>query len=373
MPATIVVGLQWGDEGKGKIIDFLSKDADLIVRYQGGNNAGHTVVVGNEKFALHLIPSGVIRGKKIAIGNGVVVNPEVLMKEIKDLESRGIKIDLTVSERAHVITQKHIEQETKEKRIGTTKRGIGPCYTDKVSRKGIRMIDYAKEIKEFQRFIGDVSLLVNNFLEQKKNVLLEGAQGTLLDVDHGTYPFVTSSNPIAGGACTGIGISPRKISKIIGVAKAYTTRVGRGPFPTEITDKLGDIIREVGKEFGTTTGRPRRCGFFDAFSVRHSCMINGADEIVITKLDVLSGLKKLKICISYEKDGKRLERLPVYLDGCTPIYEVLEGWEEDITQIRDFNNLPENATKYIERISELIGAPIKMIGVGPEREQIILK
>ncbi|NIM47045.1 MAG: adenylosuccinate synthase [Candidatus Aenigmarchaeota archaeon] len=406
MPATVVVCTQWGDSGKGKFVDYLAEDADLIVRYSGGNNAGHTVVVGDEKFALHLIPCGVIRGKRVAIGNGVVVNPHVLKDEIDYLESRGINVDLTVSERAHVITEKHIEKERGESRIDTTKRGIGPCYEDKIGRRGTRMIDYAKEHKEFQEMIGDVSLLVNEALDRNEHVLFEGAQGTLLDIDHGTYPYVTSSNPIAGGICTGVGISPKRIDRIIGVAKAYVTRVGKGPFPTELgtyektkaegrweeiepnfEEQLEDALKRAnggnkyyqgkymrlqGREYGTTTGRARRCGWFDSVAARHSCMINKPDEIALTKLDVLSGLRELKICTAYRKDGELIERFPVELEGCKPVYGTFGGWEEDITQIRDFNELPKNAQTYVSILELYLKAPITMIGVGPEREQIIL-
>jgi len=374
MSATIIVGLQWGDEGKGKIVDHMAENADLVVRYQGGNNAGHTVEVGNEKFALHLIPSGAIRGKKVAIGNGVVVNPEILLNEIKELKSKGVKIDLILDERAHIITQKHIDEEKEEGKIGTTKRGIGPCYTDKISRKGVMAIDYAEENPEIKKLIGDVSFIINSFLDIGKNVLFEGAQGTLLDIDHGTYPFVTSSNPTAGGACTGTGVGPTRMDKVIGISKAYVTRVGLGPFPTEIADKeIHDFIVKKGNEFGTTTGRQRRCGWLDMVALEYACRKNHVSEIALTKLDVLGGLKEIFLCTSYNRNGEVSDRFPVHLEGCKPVFEKLKGWEEDISNIRNFDDLPENAKKYIKRIEELIEVPITIIGVGPKRDQIILR
>jgi adenylosuccinate synthase len=379
MPATIIVGLQWGDEGKGKIVDYLAPKYDLNVRYQGGNNAGHTVVVGDVTYKLHFIPSGAVRGKKVAIGNGCVVNPDALLQEIINLENLGIRnIDLTISDRAHVITQEHLDMDSGGGgHIGTTKRGIGPCYTAKVARKGIRMGEYAKTHPEIQKYVGDVSLLVNEMLDSGQNVLLEGAQGTMLDIDHGTYPFVTSSNTIAGGACTGVGISPKKIDRIIGVAKAYTTRVGEGPFPTELTGTpTGDYITERGKEIGTSTGRIRRPGWFDSVVGRRASRVNGIDEIAILKLDVLTGIGKygkLKLCYSYDVDGKDTLELPESLDDCKPNYVELFGWNEDIRHATKIDNLPAEAKTYLEALYESLNHPnISMIGVGPERDQIIV-
>ena len=416
MPANIVVGLQWGDEGKGKIIDYLAKDADLVARYNGGDNAGHTVYVGDQKFALHLLPSGVVRGKKVAIGNGVAINPDTLKKEIDEVNSKGVYFDLTVDERAHVITPEHLERDLANKgTIGSTGKGIGPCYTDRASRKGTRMRDYAKTHPEFKRFLGDVSTLVNDYIDDDKNVLIEGAQGTLLSVNWGTYPFVTSSEPTAGGACVGLGISPKKIDRIIGVAKACQTRVGRGPFPTELGTEekttsenkdeplklediekanegdpyyIGKVLRKKGKEYGTTTGRARRTGWFDAVSVKYAARINGLDEMVITKLDVLGGteevqnkkkifcpgLKKLKVCHHYNIGDKQTDEFPLELEEVKPIYADFDGWEGNvISKAGNFDGLPKNARRYVEMLEWFVGVPVKIIGVGPEREQIILR
>jgi len=403
MPATVVVGGQWGDEGKGKIIDYLAKDSDLVARFNGADNAGHTAYVGDQKFVLHLLPCGVIRGKKIAIGAGVALNPDVLKREVNEVESRGIKVDLIVDERTHVITPEHIERDlakSKDK-IGTTGKGVGPCYEDRAARRGIRMIDYAEKHPEFKRFLGDVSSLVNNAIDVGKNILLEGAQGTLLSVNWGTYPYVTSSEPIAGGACIGLGISPRKIDKVIAVFKTYPTRVGRGPFPTELgTDEqtmnenkdepltqediekanqgdpyyIGKFLRKKGAEYGTTTGRARRTGWFDKIAAEYACRINGVDEIALTKLDVLGGLKELKICGEYEKGGENLgSYFPVNLEGCIPVYSRFNGWKEDISKARNFDGLPRNAQYYVRTIETLVDTPITIVGNGPERSQIILR
>lgn len=405
MSCTVVVGAQWGDEGKGKIIDILSRDADIIVRYQGGNNAGHTVVIGDKEFILHLIPSGILRrGKLCVIGNGVVVDPEALLKEIDTLQQKGIKIDgnLLISECAHVILPYHkVIDKRRGAEIGTTGRGIGPCYVDKMARCGIRMGDlvnedslkkklYAnlKDSKEFdfesiykeyleygrriEKYLGNVPLVLNKAIAKNKRVLFEGAQGTLLDIDHGTYPYVTSSSAVAGGASIGAGVGPTKIDKVIGVVKAYTTRVGEGPFPTEFEKGLMEQVRNKGKEFGATTGRPRRCGWFDAVIVRHSVVVNGLDEIVVTKLDVLDGMKDIKICAGYKYKGKIYKDFPSdtgILEKCECIYEVSSGWMEDITSVTSYKDLPVNAKKYLSRLSKILDVKIAMVSVGSKREQ----
>ena len=422
MSNTIVVGAQWGDEGKGKVIDILARNFDYIVRYQGGNNAGHTVVIGEEKFVLHLVPSGILNKKKICvIGNGVVVDPKALIEEIDKLESKGIDVKgrLFVSDNAHMILPYHrVIDELKEikkgkEKIGTTKRGIGPCYADKVSRSGIRLIDflndrvfreklgsnieeknkilktlygfsgldfdriyaeYARYRERIEGLVADTTLLVNAAMEKRKSVLFEGAQGTMLDVDHGTYPFVTSSNATSGGACTGAGVGPTKITKVIGVVKAYTTRVGEGPFPTEFTCETMDEIRRRGAEFGATTGRPRRCGWFDACLVRHSVMVNGISEIVVTKLDVLDELKKIKICVGYNYKGKAYGRFTGdigALNECAPVYEEVDGWCRDTTNVTTFLKLPGNAKSYLKRIQKILKTKIILISVGSERRQTI--
>lgn len=424
MPTTVLVGAQWGDEGKGKIIDILSEKADYIVRFQGGNNAGHTVVIGNEEFILHLIPSGILhRGKICVIGNGVVIDPKALLDEIESLKNKGIEVtnNLLVSDNAHVIFPYHKKlDELRESRrgnskIGTTKRGIGPCYADKVARTGIRMIDlfdsnqfrknlkfnieenneiitkiynekpfsfdeiygsYIDYAKKLKKFVQDTTHVLNDAISKKKWVLFEGAQGTHLDIDHGTYPFVTSSNATAGGACTGTGVSPAKIDNVIGVAKAYTTRVGEGPFPTEFKEDLMEIIRNKGKEFGATTGRPRRCGWFDALLVRHAVLINGITEIALTKLDILDDLESIKICVGYKYEGKIYKDFPSalnVLNGCEPIYEEYPGWKSDSTKTKHYRNLPKNAKRYIKRISELIKSRIALISVGSERSQTLIR
>jgi adenylosuccinate synthase len=422
MPSTVVVGAQWGDEGKGKVIDIFSARMDIIARYQGGNNAGHTVVIGDDSFILHLIPSGILhKGKTCIIGNGVVIDPKALLEEIKMLEDRGLRVDgrLFISEEAHVIFPYHkLLDELKEERkrkIGTTKKGIGPCYADKVARSGIRVIDllepdtlkdklrgileeknailtkiygaepfafdglYAEYLgfgKQIRKYVCNTKLMLNDAIDARKRILFEGAQGTLLDVDYGTYPFVTSSNSTAGGASTGTGVGPGKIDKVIGVAKAYTTRVGEGPFPTEFTKDLMERIRTKGKEFGATTGRPRRCGWFDSVVVRHSILVNGIDEIVITKLDVLDDLDTIKICTSYRFEGKTYTEFPSSakaLAACQPVYEELPGWKADTSKITTYSRLPKNAKDYLKRIQALMKTKITLVSVGSDRKQTFAK
>ncbi len=419
----IVVGGQWGDEGKGKIVDFLAEKADLVIRYAGGNNAGHTVVVNGKKFKFHLIPSGIVHeGKLNIIANGTVVDPEVLVEEIENLEKMGFKIDdsrLIISSNAHTILPKHREEDNPKKdphakMIGTTGRGIGPCYRDKIARKGMRISDYvessnSKIAEKIKPLVKDTCFIINEAIEKGKKVLFEGAQGTLLDVDHGTYPFVTSSNPTAGGALTGTGVGPTKIDAVIGVFKAYTTRVGAGPFPTELGteeqtnkegtwDKIEDVYDEAlkealekanagdeyyqgkymrlkGKEYGTTTGRPRRTGWFDAVAARYAVVINGMSSIAITKLDVLQGLKKIKICVAYEVDGKRTTNFILNTKKLTrarPIYEEMPGWDEDIGDAKSFEDLPRNAQNYLKRLEDLCKTRISIISVGPRRDQTIV-
>lgn len=422
MATIVLIGAQWGDEGKGKITDFLAREAQLVVRYQGGNNAGHTVVVDSNEYKLHLIPSGILYSEKICIiGSGVVIDPEVLITELKSLEDRGVSTaNLKISQRAHVIFPYHrrldqVEEERKgDKKIGTTNRGIGPAYMDKSARSGIRMVDLVDdeefkvllemnlEVKnhllsavygspefefdavynEYRRYAGtlakyvdDISVIVNQAISEGKNVLFEGAQGTLLDLDHGTYPFVTSSHPTAGAACMGAGIGPTKIDRVIGVAKAYTTRVGEGPFPTELAGELGECIRAQGCEFGTTTGRPRRCGWYDGVVGRYSVRINGLDFLAITKLDVLTGLEKIKICTGYRYRNDIMREFPAslkVLSECAPVYEEFPGWQEDITGARALADLPANARTYLERIEEVSGVPVALIGVGSKRDQTIV-
>ena len=420
MSTVVIVGAQWGDEGKGKIVDVLTLKADLVARYQGGNNAGHTVVIDNEKYVLHLIPSGILhKGTKCAIGNGVVIDPLALLGEIDELRSRNIDIDnnLCISQNAHIIMPYHgaIEREQeKSKKIGTTGRGIGPSYTDKIARNGIRVIDllrpdlfseklranlsvfnyllvnlykadplsedkifdeYMGYAKQLGKFVTDVSLLINREIEAGKNILLEGAQGTLLDIDHGTYPYVTSSNTIAGGACTGAGIGPTKIDRILGIVKAYTTRVGEGPFPTELNDELGESIRQRGGEFGATTGRPRRCGWLDILGLRYSVSINGLTGIGLTKMDILDGLEKINLCVGYKYDGKVYDTFTTDLDvlkRCEPVYEEMPGWKESTVGIKEFDRLPSNAKSYIKKIEYLLKTPIQIISTGPKRDEIIV-
>lgn len=418
----VLIGAQWGDEGKGKIIDILSEEADYIVRYQGGNNAGHTIVVNNKEFILHLIPSGILHeNKKCIIGNGVVVDPEALINEIDHLKKHGIDVDdnLMISDRVHLIFPYHklldvLKEERKKGKIGTTKRGIGPCYADKVNRCGIRMSDllneeiFLEKLKEnveeknellrkiynnegfsydelAERYLGyacvirdyitDTALVLNEASKKGKYILFEGAQGTLLDIDHGTYPYVTSSNSSAGGACTGAGMSPAKIEKIIGVVKAYTTRVGEGPLPTEFDETLLDKIREKGKEFGATTGRPRRCGWFDNVVARHSVLVNGLTEIALTKLDVLDELKEIKICNTYKHKDKVITDFPSdirILENCEPVYETMPGWLKDTSSCKTYEALPANAKEYLTRLSDLMGAKIAIISVGSKRSETII-
>lgn len=423
MSVSVIVGSQWGDEGKGKITDLLSKDMDMVVRYQGGNNAGHTVVIGDKTFKLHLIPSGIFYPEvTCVIGNGVVVDPAVLIEEMEKLRVQGVDpSNLKVSSRAHVIFPYHrlVDQAQEKKReagrIGTTSRGIGPCYVDKTNRRGIRIGDLYNQdslkekllwnIKEksfqlenFYNYIADINFdeildeylgyarimkkyvvddsgsLVMSAARSGKRVLLEGAQGTMLDVDHGTYPFVTSSNPVSGGACIGAGIGPTFIDSVLGVIKAYLTRVGSGPFVTEITSEIGDFLREKGGEYGATTGRPRRCGWFDAVVARYSMQVNGFTGLALTKLDVLDELPSIKVCTEYKYGSSTLSSFPAdlkVLEQCQPVYEELPGWKQDTTKIKSFGDLPENAKKYISRISELSGAPVEMVSIGAERGQII--
>lgn len=417
MPNIVVVGAQWGDEGKGKIIDILARDCDYVVRYQGGNNAGHTVVIDSDEFILHLIPSGILHKNKICvIGNGVVVDPEALVEEIDMLRKKGIYVDdnLKISDQAHLIFPYHKAldslREAKAK-IGTTGRGIGPCYTDKIARCGIRVadlldeevfkaklknnIDEKNEIlkklynhKEFSfneiykkylgysktisRYACDSVKVLNDAVQKRRAILFEGAQGSLLDIDHGTYPYVTSSNATAGGACTGTGLGPSKIDKVIGVVKAYTTRVGEGPFPTEFGPELMEEIREKGKEYGATTGRPRRCGWFDSVIVRHSASVNGLDSIVVTKLDVLDELKMIKIATAYKYKGKVFKDFPSNIEmlwKVEPVYEEHPGWMEDTTRVNRFSDLPAGAKRYLKRLQNLIGVKIELVSVGSKRKQ----
>lgn len=418
MPSKVVVGAQWGDEGKGKIIDILASRADMVIRSQGGNNAGHTVKVGDDVYKLHLIPSGILYPDTVCIiGNGVVIDPKVILEELDRLKARGISDkNLKIDKRAHVIMPYHIvldglsEAKRGSGNIGTTKRGIGPCYMDKAERCGIRMCDLAdkelfaqkvrenieiknklitmiyggealdaeaiiEEYNEYAKrlapYLCDTSILIYNAIKSGKKVLFEGAQGTLLDLDMGTYPYVTSSHPLSGGACIGSGIGPTLIDECIGVAKSYITRVGKGPFPTELFDKTGDLIRERGQEYGTTTGRPRRCGWFDAVILRYAVRLNGLTSICINKLDTLAELDKLKICIAYKKNGEMINDFPASLselDGCEPIYIELPGFSS-LEGISSYNDLPKNAKAYIEKIEELCKCRVSMVGIGPGREQ----
>ena len=421
MPALVLVGAQWGDEGKGKATDLLGGSVDYVVRYQGGNNAGHTVVIGDQKYALHLLPSGILSPNCIpVIGNGVVIDPGVLLSELSALQDRGIDTSkLLISGNAHLITPYHrtidkvSERFLGKRRIGTTGRGIGPTYADKINRVGIRVQDLFDEsilqqkveaalndknqilVKLYNRraipvdlvveeylgyatrlrpFVADTTLILNRALESGKVVLLEGGQGTLLDVDHGTYPFVTSSNPTAGGACTGSGIGPTRIDRVIGILKAYTTRVGSGPFPTELLDEDGAALRRIGAERGVTTGRDRRCGWFDAVIARYATRVNGLTDFFLTKLDVLTGWERIPVCVAYEVDGRRVEELPYNQSDfhhAVPVYEMLPGWDEDITKAKTFADLPKNAQAYVKALEEMSGAPISAIGVGPGRTETI--
>lgn len=421
MASVVVLGTQWGDEGKGKIVDFLAEQADVVVRYQGGNNAGHTVVVGDQEYKLHLIPSGILYGNKTCvIGNGVVIDPAVLLKELAYLQARGIDTaNLRLSNRAHVIMPYHrlLDEVEEEKRgnnkIGTTKRGIGPCYVDKDARQGIRIVDlmdpeefseklaynleaknhllervydtegfdfetvkneYLGYAEQLRKYVADTSLIINDAIKAGKNVLFEGAQATLLDIDHGTYPYVTSSHPTAGGACIGAGVGPTSINKVIGVVKAYTTRVGEGPFPTELKNETGDHIRNRGHEFGTTTGRPRRCGWMDAAIIKYAAAVSGIHSFALTRLDILDGLEKLEICVGYKYKGEILREFPASLKvlaQCEPVYEEMDGWKEDTSKAKTYEALPENAKRYIERLSEISGVKFSIVSVGPKRDQTI--
>jgi len=419
MAVNLVVGTQWGDEGKGKIVDYFSKDADYVVRFQGGNNAGHTIKVEDQVYKLHITPSGVIQGKIGVIGNGCVIDPDVLIKEIDELTKRGIKPKVLISDRANIIMPYHKildgaeEKFLGNKKIGTTKRGIGPCYSDKISRNGIRAIDIIdretlskkldtilaikrrifdaykidekldkKEILETYSYFGEqlrnlittTHVELNMAINSGKNILLEGAQGTMLDVEYGTYPYSTSSHTVAGGASTGTGIGPKHIDDIIGIVKAYTTRVGEGPMPTELFDEEGKHLSEKGREIGTTTSRPRRCGWLDLIVVKHSCMISGITKLAITKLDVLEGLKKVKICTGYRLNGKKIDFFPANIEQvsrCEPIYEEFDGWNKINANSMKLADLPENAQTYLKLIEKELRTPIALVSIGPGRKETI--
>jgi len=421
MPAIVLVGAQWGDEGKGKATDLLGDRVDYVVRYQGGNNAGHTVVIGEESYALHLLPSGVLSPHVTpVIGNGVVIDPEVLLAEIDGLTDRGVSCErLLISANAHLIMphQRALDRVTErylgKARIGTTGRGIGPAYADKVARTGIRVqdlfdpgilrqkleltlreknqvltkvynrrgIDAGKVTQEYlgygkklRPYVADTSLVLNSALDAGKSVLLEGAQATLLDVDHGTYPFVTSSSPTAGGACVGSGIPPTRITTVIGIVKAYTTRVGSGPFPTELDDQQGEWLRKAGGEYGVTTGRPRRTGWFDAVIARYAARVNGITHFFLTKLDVLSGLDKVPVCVAYQVDGTRHTEIPMTqteFHHAAPVYEYLDGWWEDLSEAKDFTGLPRNAQNYVRAVEQMTGVKVAAVGTGPRRDQTL--
>lgn len=419
MLATVIIGTQWGDEGKGKIVDYFAKDAEFVVRFQGGNNAGHTIVVDDEVYKLHIVPSGVIQGKKGVIGNGCVVDPMVLSDELTMLEKRGIPLNLSISDRAHVIMEYHKLLDGAEERIrgnemiGTTKRGIGPCYSDKIARLGIRIGDLLDEDRLRNRlkriipvkqrlfevyqidtvldedeiveklliigqnlkpFVTDTSLLLDQAFQQEKRVLFEGAQGTMLDVDFGTYPFTTSSHVIAGGVCSGAGVSPNKLGSIIGIVKAYTTRVGEGPMPTELTDETGRNLQEKGREFGTTTSRPRRCGWLDLIVVKHAIMLSGITHIAITKLDVLNGLKTVKICTEYELNGEKIKKFPSAIEDVyqvKPLYKEFDGWDE-IEKPSSFFDLPKHAQSYLSFIESYLEIPIHVVSTGPKRDETFM-
>jgi adenylosuccinate synthase len=420
MSVQVLVGSQWGDEGKGKIVDILGDRFDIVARYQGGANAGHTIVIDDQQYILHLIPSGILRdGVDCVIGNGVVIDPQALLEEIKFLEDKGftVKGRLYISHNAHLIMPYHkildSINETGDNKIGTTGRGIGPCYVDKYARKGIRIVDLLNKVelekkirtnieeknkliknvyqgeeldvekilkeylafdKAIDKYITDVPVYLEDAIKNGKSVLMEGAQGALLDVDHGTYPYVTSSNPTSGGACIGVGLPPTQISSVFGIVKAYTTRVGLGPFPTEMHGGEGEALRKWGAEFGATTGRPRRCGWYDAFLLSYSRMINGIERVAITKLDVLSNMDEINVCVGYELDGKRLKSFPStteQLERIVPIYETLPGWKTDITGVRNYKDLPAETKNYLRFISEHSGFEISIISVGPKRDQTI--
>jgi adenylosuccinate synthase len=423
MPAVVIVGAQWGDEGKGKATDLIADRIDYVVKFNGGNNAGHTVVIGDEKYALHLLPSGILTpGVVPVISNGVVIDPEVLIEELDALEARGVDVSgLMISSHAHLITQYHrtldkvTERFLGKKQIGTTGRGIGPTYADKINRVGIRVQDIFDEgilrqkvegalhqknhllVKVYNRraievddvvdellsyqdrlrpMVQDTALVLNKALDANKTVLFEGGQATMLDVDHGTYPFVTSSNATSGGAATGSGVAPWRLSTVIGIVKAYTTRVGSGPFPTELEDEFGEFLRTNGHEFGTTTGRPRRTGWYDAPIARYSARINGVTDFVLTKLDVLTGLEKIPVCVAYDVEGTRVDEVPWSQSDfhhAKPVYEYFPGWKEDISGVRDFDDLPTTAKEYVLALERMSGARISAIGVGPSRDAIITR
>jgi adenylosuccinate synthase len=416
----VVVGTQWGDEGKGKITDYLSSKVDYVVRYQGGNNAGHTIEFNQKQFKLRLIPSGVFRAEKVILGNGMVIDPKSLIEEMNYLKDNGIDVNhIKISNRAHVILPYHIELDglqeelKKDSKVGTTKKGIGPCYVDKYARTGIRMgefideelfkaklafhieeknelftkydkisfdldkvyqeyIEYAKEIRQY---VTDTSFEIDEALEAGKKILFEGAQGVMLDIDHGTYPYVTSSNPSAGAVTIGTGVGPTKIDEVVGVVKAYSTRVGEGAFPTEMNDALGDHIRQVGREYGTVTGRARRIGWFDSVIVSHTRRVSGLTALSINLLDVLSNIDTLKICVAYELDGQEIKYVPSTIkefERCKPVYIEVPGWQGDITKVASFDELPVNAQNYVKKIEELTKVPVAMVSVGPDREQTII-
>jgi len=419
MTVQIVLGTQWGDEGKGKIVDYLSKNVDFVVRFQGGNNAGHTIKIKEDEYKLHIIPSGVISGKIGVIGNGCVIDPEILAKEISQLEKKNVHPQLLISNRAHIIMPYHKlldgaeERYLADQKIGTTRRGIGPCYSDKIARNGIRAADllskerlvkklqriipikqklfsiygikdqldiesiaktYHTYGKQFKDYITDTHDLLQRAIEEERPILFEGAQGAMLDVDYGTYPFTTSSHVIAGGAAIGAGIPPKYLTNLIGIVKAYTTRVGKGPMPTELTDKTGQYLQKKGHEFGTTTSRPRRCGWLDLVVVRHSCRLSGISSIALTKLDVLDGLDTIKICIGYEFKKKMIDIFPYDTDDvaeCKPIYKEFKGWK-DTTKAQSFSDLPNEAQEYVLFIQEFLKTPIGIISTGPERNQTIV-
>jgi len=424
MANVVVIGVQWGDEGKGKIVDLLTEHADVVARFQGGHNAGHTVVIGEEQFILHLIPSGILHENTTCIiGNGVVVDPKALIEEIQELNDRGINVgeNLVISDNAHLIMPYHVaidkgsEAAKGSEKIGTTGRGIGPCYVDKMGRCGIRagdllhpkqfrakleknlknvnilfehlykapahdvdeiFVSYMEFAEVLKPHIKDTAYLLGNFMNNGRHILLEGAQGTLLDVDHGTYPFVTSSSPTAGGACTGLGIGPTRISGVLGIVKAYTTRVGEGPFPTEQDNEIGEALRAKGGEFGATTGRPRRCGWFDAVAVRYSAGLNGLTGIALTKLDVLDELDTIKVCTAYRLNGQEIPAFPhdaADVEAVEPVYEDLQGWKTSTVGIKNFEDLPENARNYIFYLEKILGTPVDMISTGQKRDEIIIR
>ena len=423
MSSTVIVGTQWGDEGKGKITDYYAENSDYIVRFQGGNNAGHTIIIGEEKYKLHLIPSGILRSdKKAVIGNGLVVDPKVLLDEIESIEKKGFSADnLILSDRASVIMPYHRALDDLEERskgsysAGTTRKGIGPCYSDKVARFGIRVCDlfnhdvfkdklskivpvknsifkaygdtiqfdqdeifqeYIKYGELLKQYVDDVSVCLSEAIKKGKNILFEGAQGTHLDIDHGIYPYTTSSNTISPAACIGTGVGPKDIDEIIGVLKAYTSRVGTGPFPAELLDETGDHIREKGGEYGTTTGRPRRCGWLDMVMVRYSVRVNSLTSFALTKLDVLSGLDEIKVCTHYEYRGEKVEHFPADIEKLRefqPVYTNFKGWEDDITEIKEYDSLPKEIKTYIEFIEKDTGVPVKIVSLGPRRDQTIIR